>query len=502
MHLPIESSKVKSYKNEVINTLLSNGQITRGEYALLFEEKDMNVWEKDQAFNAVLKKIIGLQNRKETLTLDFINFPHFTFNNFRFTPKQNISFLYATFSGEADFSNATFTGETHFSNAVFFDESDFWDATFLEGAHFSSTTFSALADFWGTTFSKEADFWGASFSDLAHFSDAIFLGFADYSSATFSGTADLSDASFKKLADFSNTMFMKPADLSGTSFSDLANFSNAMFFRLANFSSAIFSGLAQFLGTSSESIINFSYASFNEVDFENANFHRPNFLHMCTDADTHLLPLSQKNFSNKESARLVRAYFEQQNNITEANKYFKIEQELYLQSLNNKNTNKEGKEMRVENKNTIRIALYLNKFVSDFGTDWIRTLIVMLGFSFLAGFFYVFISDDTVPILSQTRYAYLWTIIGFILSVSLYISYHFKTYLYTWGIIVVYILLLLLGSFRSIVNDIANLINPLNVFNIQEYFQDIALYGMMTKLIMVGLLYQFIMAFRQNTRRR
>ena len=52
------------------------------------------------------------------------------------------------------------------------------------------------------------------------------------------------------------------------------------------------------------------------------------------------------------------------------------------------------------------------------------------------------------------------------------------------------------------VNDIALIMNPLNMFKSKDYFEHIAPFGMFVKLVISVLLYQFIMAFRNNTRRK
>jgi hypothetical protein len=52
-------------------------------------------------------------------------------------------------------------------------------------------------------------------------------------------------------------------------------------------------------------------------------------------------------------------------------------------------------------------------------------------------------------------------------------------------------------------NKIATLINPLNIFKTnKEYFKDIALYGIFVKAIISTLVYQFIISFRNSSRRK
>jgi hypothetical protein len=72
---------------------------------------------------------------------------------------------------------------------------------------------------------------------------------------------------------------------------------------------------------------------------------------------------------------------------------------------------------------------------------------------------------------------------------------------------------------QQIANKITTLINPFNIFNQDifyqnfidkhqhyliyiNYFEDIALYGVLVKAITITLIYQFIISFRNSTRRK
>lgn len=344
------------------------------------------------------------------------------------------------------------------------------------------------------TFSGDVNFNNTSFSDLAHFMHASFLGSADFRNTSFKYGADFSDATFSNKANFDKSSFLSWSDFRDASFLDEAYFTDASFSGTTYFQNVLFSGIADFRAVNTTKLINFSDISFLTIDIEDSDFSRTSYLRMHTKKNDKSLPLSVANFRNKESARLIKAHFEKQNNIAESNKYFKIEQELYLKELKKSNY--------IEHQTATKFVLYLNKFISDFGTDWIRTLFVMFSFGFITSFFYLFLLEKPT-LLSNTNNTLLWLGIGLSTSIVLYSSYHRKLW---WVLGITFtsyiILIFMIPDLRLISNDISKLVNPLNIFKTKDYFEDIAPYGMFVKLIMATLIYQFIIAFRQNTRRK
>jgi len=129
-------------------------------------------------------------------------------------------------------------------------------------------------------------------------------------------------------------------------------------------------------------------------------------------------------FENKESSRFIKTHLEKENNVTESNKYFVIEQELYINELRN------DKVKQVNNYQNL-FVLYLNKFVSNFGTDWIRPIFVIFSFGFLASFLYILFSNNpTLFIFEQypisTKDILLWISGGFFISIVIYLLYFYK----------------------------------------------------------------------------
>jgi len=137
----------------------------------------------------------------------------------------------------------------------------------------------------------------------------------------------------------------------------------------------------------------------------------------------------------------------------------------------------------------------------------------MFIFGFLATFIYnlfpiptnddikiLFYTKDGLP---TTKDILFWSAGGFVYGILAYLFYYFKEWILFSLLVLSYIcMLIFIPDIRYISNDISKLINPLNIFKAKDYFEHIAPYGMFVKLIMSVLIYQFIMAFRQNTRRK
>jgi len=146
-----------------------------------------------------------------------------------------ISFVAATFSGDAFFINATFS-----SSSSRFHNADFSSAIFSGDAAFGGATFSSDAVFnWATL--RNAGFRNATFSSNAIFSSATFSSNAFFINATFGGDAFFIGATFGRRPAFGGDALFNSATFSGR-----ADFSSARFTRHAVFTNAKMEGLTAF----------------------------------------------------------------------------------------------------------------------------------------------------------------------------------------------------------------------------------------------------------------
>ncbi len=306
---------------------------------------------------------------------------------------------------------------------------------------------------------------------------------------------NFNDAVFFSKAIFDGIHFKNDINFIGTKFYDTANFNMTIFSKKAYFLNTLFFKKVSFRGCESQNIFHFTHIAFYKIDFIGSYFNNSDMLNLKAVEYSNLVALNKAHFENKESARIIKAQFEKQNNVSEANKYFKIEQELYLQEL-------QDKESLEPNKENTEFVLYLSKYVSDFGIDWVRPILVMFIFGYLASLGYGLFQNGTESI--NFTNSKLLLLGAFLYSLSVYYFYHKKLWVALIASIIIFNSLLLGDShLRDISNDISKLINPLNIFKAKvNYFENIAIYGMLVKLGMSVFIYQFIMAFRQNTRRK
>jgi len=429
--------------NGTIKKFLDDDKITQEEYNILFKSK--SEWYKDSEYShKELRKSkqeaydFFTYSLEKIITLQSLqNFFDLSFIDF---PNFNIS----------NFSNLDTSKRITFQHATF-QHVGFHDAKFSN------------VDFFYSKFTQEAYFWNVSFNSKNSFT--MFQG------VIFDENVYFNSAIFEENILFFNTRFYKRADFSHTIFKSSVNFSNATFEE-----------------------IDATNMSFNKLNIQNIKFNQSKFLGLSGYENDQKVTIRKKHFENKESSRLIKAHFEKENNIIEANKYFQIEQELYIEQL-------KKEEPTDKNKWKNLFVLYLNKYVSNFGTDWIRPLLVMFIFGYLASLCFAFLQHSTEGINFTNSKLLLFG--AFLYSLLVYYFYHKKLWVAFTASILVFISLLMGDThLREISNDISKLINPLNIFKSKDYFEHIAPYGMFVKLIMATLIYQFIIAFRQNTRRK
>ncbi|OYZ48721.1 MAG: hypothetical protein B7Y13_06925, partial [Sulfurovum sp. 24-42-9] len=343
-----------------------------------------------------------------------------------------------------DFSNATFKKHTNIRKSnleggVKFNKSTFHDNFTLEEIHFQdhvNLTINSVKKciFNDLKFEKIASFGGAVFADSVSINSCIFQGFTDFTKT-----------GFKKQVFFINVYFHD------VNFIDTIFLSNVGFIFLKADSFIMRNPIIKHIK------INNSFIKDSDIDrfFSIAN----------TQNKDQPSPLTKKNISDRQTARILKNLYDNQKNIPESNRLFSIEQDYFIDEIKNKN-------ILESNKLSTLITLYLNKYISYFGTDWMRPLLVMFIFSFLATFFYIVCStpDDLLKakIFLDTNNTkdktdlLLWNISGFAIGLVLYSSYHYKKIRLFALAFIGYILILCFSSeARDISNDISKLINPL-----------------------------------------
>ena len=507
-----------------------------------FDADAQDAEEKIDDFLKYLKEFIAKQLKIDSGQLDLrkIYFlGDFSFNKTLINNKDvKILFDRARFRKQANFINTTLK-EASFQSCVFEDKAIFENTIFSNGVDFQHTFFEADAIFRKCPFNKEGI---ANFFDVTFKEDATFVD-SKFNSAVFRKTK------FLNRAIFNRSYFSNIADFSEMIFVNLANFRFATFEGDTIFTDSIFCNEADFceIHFGNNAYLNMENISFNEINLKGTYFESPlllqlkayksddkikNYIHdnptqeqekkLKEYVKSQQAPLDAQHFANKESVRLIKDHFEKQNNITEANKYFRIEQKKYIEELENEGT-------KERNKIGTLASLYLNKVVSDFGTSWVRAILFLI----LWGFSVYAISgliqciqgqaDCIGNALNSSTLSYLFAfsrnsthindLLGFsVLLVGIYIIYRATYYdtnhsikkrIFYIGLFIIWLLITTLSFHQyKTLNEVAKILNPLNMFGKNSIFDGHEALVLFVKAVTLAIIYQIIVAFRQNTRRK
>ena len=476
------------YKNEFFKTLDTKNQ---KEFKILFDEdaNDLDKWKE------CFKKFVELQKDKDVINLNFLQI-HGELNREIFDELFEQS------------TNDNKIKVIKLENCVFYKKFD-WSRTETH----KIVNIPLKIYFTGSIFKDEVLFEGVNFKEIMNFDKVIFEKKVNFSSSIFHKEVTFNEANFK---DESTT------------------FANITFKEYTSFQESKFHKYVTFENTSSLQIFNFYKVSIKKIDLIGSHFQKPIFLAL-TDIDGYIL--KKDNFENKETVRILKDIFEKENNFSEANIYYPVEQEFLIDLLKDNKTSFPNKKLNL-------LSLYIHKYVSNFGTDWLRVLLVMIIFGFGVGIIYQILPFEhkfigKCPNFTICNYMFF----GFLIIYLLYIKYDsvkelfkkhnipyfllslliifFSIYIFSIFISLIFDINILsyfeeqIENIRNVSNYIIQLINPLNVFSSDfffnnkknyfehiNYFETFALFGVIVKAITIALIYQFIIAFRNYTRRK
>lgn len=272
----------------------------------------------------------------------------------------------------------------------------------------------------------------------------------------FLNTINFKDCIFKEDVDFSSSKFSKSVNFDGSTFEKKLILEN----------------------TSFEDNISFKNTKFNEeLKIDNTYFNGKVNFHNITLV---------KEVSNRETARIIKDSFEQQNNIIEANKFYALEM---------KEREKELKQDRKEGKNFFEWLVFkIHGLSSNHSQDWVLSLFWILSFSFGYSFMSCVNSqlDTKLEYILTDAFIYIFVIYTSILI----INYKKMNKFYLTGLF--YILYVYLSKDFTL----QTFSNNLNPFSIMTEFSELNFSTMIYKITIAYLIYQLIISIRQNTRRK
>ncbi len=258
---------------------------------------------------------------------------------------------------------------------------------------------------------------------------------------------DISKKSFHKVFNFIDCRNIESLKLTNTSFYDSTSFAYTKF-TTVELVATHFAGMAIFANTCFQEDTEFEYCIFDEnVFFNDANICKKiDIKHAIFKKDVIFLDiksgnkqsLHHHNLANRETARIIKHSFEKQNNIIEANKFYKLEMEKRRNELSPCNSSREW------------LIFWLHKISSNHSQNWMLTL--------------------------------FWIVVVSILGVE---NYDICS---------------LCSDFKCVadyMNSVAKSFYSMFKFDKEK----ITLFNLLLKVTMAYLIYQLIVSIRQNTRR-
>ncbi len=312
----------------------------------------------------------------------------------------------------------------------------------------------------------------------------------DFSESTFKGKVKIQfceienaifyNTKFKDLADFYQSKFKK-VDFERTDFEKISVFSETEFLCNVDFKYTKFLGKSIFRDTTITGILNLRNSIFDD---------EANFLDITSktrDKDTEtkefIGEVNNIQVANRETARVIKNFYDTNNNIIEANKFYALEMEEREKELQQNKTKSFTSFIEW-------LVFKAHKVSSNHSQDWLLTLLWMLAITFVFEVLRknTYCSNDMILLFLLTNASLILLGILFICILPLSLK---------WYLCLVSVSIPFLT--RITFEDFANLINP---FSIMTGGEKLTFSMLIYKIIIAYLIYQFIISVRQNTRRK
>lgn len=321
--------------------------------------------------------------------------------------------------------------------------------------------------------------------DLLNFKESTFerkvkIQFYDITKANFYNTK------FNDLADFYQTKFFE-VNFERTDFKNISVFSEAEFYCDVDFKYTKFLSKSIFRDTLITGYLNLRDSIFDD---------EANFLYITSksrkifdkDENKYVLMGEPKDIkvSNRETARIIKNFYDNSNNIIEANRFYKLEMEEKEKELNK----------------TVK-SHFLEWFIfkthaisSNHSQNWFLALFWIISITFIYSHIRTFL-DHT-----KSEYFAIPLLLNFII-----LSFSFLKILIYKSLSLLEIILILIVSYFTYnitANDysLERFSNHLNPFSIMSGSDHLDFFGLIYKVLIAYLIYQLIISVRQNTRRK
>ncbi|MGD9553573.1 MAG: hypothetical protein AB7D96_08255 [Arcobacteraceae bacterium] len=270
------------------------------------------------------------------------------------------------------------------------------------------------------------------------------------------------DSIFKDDCINNGCTFNKKVDLDGVIYKSVADFAGSTFKEIVKQKYTSYDGYAVFRDVTFEKPLNLRDTLFN---------HKVNFLNIRKN--------EKVDVANRETARIMKDSFEQQNNIIEANKFYALEM---------KEREKELDKDVKEGKNIFEWLVFkIHGLASNHSQDWTLSLL------------WIILISCIVTVFNQTYFyetdRYLF--ISLITTIPIGFAVFTKELIQKISLLIFTFIFI---QFNAINWDF--LANQLNPFSIMTGKEHLTFSGLIYKVIIAYLIYQLIISIRQNTRRK
>jgi uncharacterized protein YjbI with pentapeptide repeats len=321
--------------------------------------------------------------------------------------------------------------------------------------------------------------------DYFNCSGSIFEKKVEIKESAFDKTSFYKNTKFKSLCDFYKTKF-HCNNFTKTTFEDIVVFTESKFHENVNFKYTTFEKLALFRKTIFEKTVNFEDAIIKE---------EANFLEITSKEDK----IEAIDVKNRETARIIKNSFEQQNNIIEANRFYALEMKKREDELLLEFKNKEKRNL----KTFVDYFIFkLHGISSNHSQDPFLALYWIIIFGMTASLYEIYLHYTC-----SFSFINIITINLFLVSpviINRLIEQEFDKYDKYYLAILYFLSYCFVISNCSPIEcentmSFAKTINP---FSIMKGTDDIDILQLLFKITIAYLIYQFIVSVRQNTRRK
>jgi hypothetical protein len=247
-----------------------------------------------------------------------------------------------------------------------------------------------------------------------------------------------------------------------------------------------FNSIVSFYNNEIKKDIGLSFTRFKEyADFSFSSFKNINLITTIFDRGCSFLYCDVK-VENRETARIIKDSFEQQNNIIEANKFYALEM-------------KEREKELSWSKNFLeKLVFSFHGWSSNHSQEWLLALFWILNISFITSMFCSRITEKT----DFLGYLDISLSIGISILILGIILLNLKKYIGNWAITFLSLGMYFMYSNISGDKKLDNIANHINPFSIMNSWDNLSFGELIFKITIAYLIYQLIISIRQNTRRK